>query len=342
MTRNELARRLVQLRRTSSQVDSLRIARAGWAMLLLMAIAVSTRLLSAQVSTALTLREIATFRVPVLPPARFDVTSGIMLGDTAVALIARAQGRALLVSEGSLTLICPETLRAPIAIRARAGGITALDATHRLVHHRGGSNANCTSRAVGLREDDTILDAVALQSGWLLAVKTADAKSLFVRIDDVGREDARWPAADRSGDALMQSQSLLSAAYDSAISSSTVWPFQWTIIGPAGPSAIQFSPPSTNLPLGSRPSAASTEWLGLRTVALDNGFLQVIAERSGERRVLVLYDRRGRFVRATELQGAFGLLQSTPNTSRLLALRRTGSTEAVIYEWGWGAEEQPF
>lgn len=291
---------------------------------------------AAQRMPDLVLRELVA--IPV--PGSLDVTSGRILNDSVVVFMSRSQRTVWKVSPTSWHAVCPLDLRNPVALAVRDELITVLDADHRLVSPLPESGGRCRSKPLSTDTSNAISDAVAVRTGWIVALRSSDAKTWIVRLDVDGRELRRSRMSGRKGDALSASHSLLSSAGDSAVFSSTVWPFNWTTVGQAGPEAAQHAPRlPTSSPL-TRKVPAEEDWIGLRTVQLDSGFLQVLAERSGERRVLVLYDRRAQMQRFSEVAVILGVLESIPSTRRLLMARRTSEPELVIYEWGWGGANQ--
>ena len=292
--------------------------------------------MAAQGMPVLTLREVSA--IPI--PASLDITSGKILNDSTVAFLSRLQRTVWVLSRSSAHAVCARDLTSPVALGVRDGLVAVLDADHRLVSQLPDSKVRCRSQPVALDTSDTVTDAVAVRTGWVLAVRSRDARSWIVRLDADGRELRRSSVTGASGDAFSTSQSLLSTAGDSAIFASTVWPFRWAVVGRAGPAAIQHSPLRSAGSPTARTFPATKEWVGLRTVPLDSGFLQVLAERSGERRAMVLYDRQGRLHRVSEMTAILGVLETVPSSRRLLMLRRTGEPELVLYEWGWGGTKQ--
>jgi hypothetical protein len=85
------------------------------------------------------------------------------------------------------------------------------------------------------------------------------------------------------------------------------------------------------------PTEIDDRWVGLATLHLDRGFLQVLADRGGERRAFAVYDSTGVLRRVTLVDAFIGFLDSDPASRRLLALRRTDRVELVVYEWAWGS-----
>jgi hypothetical protein len=81
--------------------------------------------------------------------------------------------------------------------------------------------------------------------------------------------------------------------------------------------------------------------ISLPAVSLDQGYLQTIADLKSDSRVLVRYDERGKVVAQVHLAIPLGILQSLPTKRELLAVRTSGGSELVLYEWHWSRQVTP-
>lgn len=75
--------------------------------------------------------------------------------------------------------------------------------------------------------------------------------------------------------------------------------------------------------------------VALRTVAIDSGFLGIMADLTSDKRVLQVLDQQGIVRRSSTVNAALGPLASDPRRRVLLMSRVTNSTEIVSYGWGW-------
>jgi hypothetical protein len=93
--------------------------------------------------------------------------------------------------------------------------------------------------------------------------------------------------------------------------------------------------PSSQLSVSERASASA--WNSLPAVRLDQAYLQILADRTSDRRYLLTFDLDGRLLRKTLVDVAIGVLDADAASKTLLALRNTGSPELVFYRWRWRA-----
>lgn len=292
----------------------------------------------------LTLREIGSTPLP----GSVDVTAAVIVGDTAVALVSRSQRAASVHSMPGGRwgkVLCYREWTAPLAVVELNGVVTALDSSGFLRSQRAElfRSSECQSRRAGLDSGLVIYSAVAVRTGWVLLVRSVDATDWIVRLDTAGNERARWRLTGAARTDVSPARSFLSAAGDSVIISSGDWPFQWTVVGSngldTGPHSIMDAPDRQIRDAPDRQIRAlvTESWTGLRTVALDDGYLQVIAERSTERRAFVLYDRSRVARRVMMVDAIVGILDADAAAKKLLMLRRTDRLELVLYEWEWGS-----
>jgi len=82
-------------------------------------------------------------------------------------------------------------------------------------------------------------------------------------------------------------------------------------------------------------SAIGHNWVSTGVVDLSQGFLQVIADLSSDRRLLLLFSSEQEPIRSREIRLPFGLLAARPADSTILALRRTDRLELVRYRYSW-------
>jgi hypothetical protein len=83
-------------------------------------------------------------------------------------------------------------------------------------------------------------------------------------------------------------------------------------------------------------ASGGREMISSGVVSVGEGFLQVLGDMTSSHRHLLLFNKFGEPLRASEVPIPFGVLASNNDTKSLLALRRTDRLEAVVYRYSWG------
>lgn len=76
-------------------------------------------------------------------------------------------------------------------------------------------------------------------------------------------------------------------------------------------------------------------WVSLPVLRFGQGYLQVLADPGGDRRLLVSYDRSGRKMETRTLNAALGFLAVAARTRLAVAMRTLNHRELVVYRWAW-------
>jgi hypothetical protein len=140
------------------------------------------------------------------------------------------------------------------------------------------------------------------------------------------------PPADR-GVPLLEMQ--LSAAGDEVLLSDTRAPFTTLRLGPDGELRGRLEP---GTPPGNGPGA---RWFPLPVVALDTGYVQVIADLASDARELVVFGADGRLLRTTRIELPLAFVSTVPGRRVLLGSRALGVREVVEYRWEWESDGKP-
>ncbi len=74
-------------------------------------------------------------------------------------------------------------------------------------------------------------------------------------------------------------------------------------------------------------------WSSTSVVAVGSGYVQTMAHRGTDRRLLLWFDSLGRFVRHAAMDAPFGLVASAADAPVVLAVRTLNTTELVKYSW---------
>lgn len=78
-------------------------------------------------------------------------------------------------------------------------------------------------------------------------------------------------------------------------------------------------------------------WIALPHLALDAGFLRILAERQGSRRILELSDDRAFPQRFRDVNAPLGLVASDPDRHLILGMQGVKDPVVVIYTWKWAS-----
>lgn len=112
-------------------------------------------------------------------------------------------------------------------------------------------------------------------------------------------------------------------------------PFRTRRMRPDGSVAREFQPrhPPPDEPVDTL--RGEVRWISLPVVPLQRGYLQTLTDLGSDRRLIVLYDGRGREVRRREVEVPVGITGITPRERYLLASRNAGRPEVLLYSWRW-------
>lgn len=270
-------------------------------------------------------------------PDSLDISSGEILGDGSLAVISASAHAVLLVPQtvgARPQEVCRQQLKTPLAVGLVSDRIAILDSTGTIWTSAESREASCTRESIAISADETPFLAAKVDQGWLLLVSNADAEAWVVSVDSLGQLKARWRVNDGVQAAIAPRRAFLTGLGHSAALASIDWPFQWTELE-TGVSAPALRHPLDSL-IASSSDSISEGWLGLRVVKLDEGYLQVLADKGSDQRAFVLFDSGGRARRISRVKAIVGVLDTDASNRRMLMLRRTDKLELVLYRWAWG------
>lgn len=134
----------------------------------------------------------------------------------------------------------------------------------------------------------------------------------------------------------------LTADVSDGVIVTSLWPpyEQWRVdtagqVSGVGSGAPELAP----APGDPRATLGEPLFVSLPTVALDSGYLQVLADMRSDRRRFRLLDAEFALRRSSEASAPVGFLATAPVRRRALATRRTNGIEVVFYRWGWVDEQ---
>ncbi|HET7274778.1 MAG TPA: hypothetical protein VFI91_06335 [Longimicrobiaceae bacterium] len=190
------------------------------------------------------------------------------------------------------------------------------------------------------RFDSAIEASAAVRSdhGWFIGGRDSSGiySLSFLGSDMTSREIYEIDLGIGGGDIR------LGSAGKYALLTRTDPPFSTIMVDSAGTVQISFAADESWLP---RKGAVDDSvvwsdplWKALSVVQFSNHFIQTIADARSDRRVLLLFDQRGRQLRRTEIEAPFGFAGKIPDKSILVAVRKLGSQEIVMYRWRWSED----
>lgn len=137
-------------------------------------------------------------------------------------------------------------------------------------------------------------------------------------------------------DSEVRSASVVLSAYGKSVLVTSLHPpFRTFRISSHAPHVTTFTPLSA---LGRVPSDVllpASAWISLPIVPLDKGFIQSLADLRSDRRIFILYDQYGNFVRRSELDVPLAFYCSLPARQLLIAARHSRTMDLVEYRWEW-------
>ncbi|WP_420441652.1 hypothetical protein [Candidatus Palauibacter sp.] len=172
--------------------------------------------------------------------------------------------------------------------------------------------------------------AVRGWGGWWLLVRSSSADGTELHfVPDGGMSDSTfvaplWPSTDRIFLAIAGVDALVSFRDPPH----TVW--RIAMNGDVVAS-MQLDQQST----GGEDSVLSPNWLGLSALYLDPGVIQVIADVTTDRRLLVTYDTGGGVLSHRLVAAPFGFVATASQAPVMVALRTFEDSELVVYSWRW-------
>jgi hypothetical protein len=86
---------------------------------------------------------------------------------------------------------------------------------------------------------------------------------------------------------------------------------------------------------GDEESELAPNWLGLSALYLDPGVIQVIADVTTDRRLLVTYGTGGAVLSHRLVAAPFGFVSTASQAPIMVALRTFEDSELVVYSWRW-------
>lgn len=173
--------------------------------------------------------------------------------------------------------------------------------------------------------------AARTATGWILAIAGADSVPSHLRLP---QEGGNWVPDPIYTGALGLG---VSGERREALVWQALSPFgAWQIGRSPEEASVEFEPMSTdwfNDAVASAMRQAPALWSVTSVVAVGSGYVQTLANRGTDDRVLLWFDKRGRFLRYVHLQVPFGFVAAAARAPVMLAIRTLNNSELVKYSW---------
>ena len=171
--------------------------------------------------------------------------------------------------------------------------------------------------------------AARTATGWILAIADSDSTPSRLQLPDEGRI---W-VPDSSYSRTLG----LSGGRGEALVWQDSSPFRvWRIgVGAEWP-PVAFEPVSVDWfddDVASALGQSPTIWSVTSVVAVESGYVQTMANRGTDDRLLLWFNERGRFLRYARIQVPFGFVTAAANAPMILAIRTLNDSELVKYSW---------
>lgn len=276
----------------------------------------------------LLLRETHTHRLP----DAFALDGAASTSSGALVLWSSKPGILLLIKKGRQVPIDASGLSSVVGAAFVAGDsvIEAVDGGRRAVVRV--SDAGEVTTTWSLDIPITVESAVRGANEWFVGGRTdAGQTRVYSAVEGSGTRLIHSVDGRRGQNPVRRFH--LSAAGADVLLMMTEAPFTTFHLAERG--SIRSFAPEAHAPLGALLNDSTRRWVALRTVPLDRGYLQTIADVRSDKRLMVLYDRQGRVVRHQVLEAPIGFLGAIPSNQKLLAARWVSSAEVVEYQWQW-------
>jgi hypothetical protein len=253
-----------------------------------------------------------------------------------LVLWARGLPGLFVIQENARARMCTSTVKAPIAGSFEDDStIDVLDMAGPAAYVLNLAERRCTL-AISLHVGQ-LLGGARSGGSWIVGDIGKAGAIEIGRVGRTGLVTHLVRSTGAAGDPFSLARAFARPLRRGVLLASVQWPFRWTALSMTG-HVIRRSAgmlaPNARAVLPS-PADSLINWLGLPVLALDQGYIQTIADPRSDRRIVVRYREDGSPVAAHALDVAMGFLASNPATHQLVALRRTNHTDLVIYHWHW-------
>lgn len=259
-------------------------------------------------------------------PAGFELSGGQISDHGKVVVWSRLSAATLLWTDTAWTRLCDAQLVVPAAATITpAGLVEILDAETSIVYTASPSQCDAEKRL----SSGPVVAASRCKAGWLvLRLLTKNSVQLLADSAQTALLASLGPLFVDRSDA---EQTTLECREMTTVIASSRWPFDWGAFDEEGRLTVSGRPPD---PI--EIDSMFTSAIGLRVVALDSGFAQIVAQFGGARRLLAVYDRAARLRSVSVLSTPIGLLSASRARRELLVLARRGdAADALIMAWSW-------
>lgn len=282
---------------------------------------------------SLTLRERWSYQLP----DSFQV-GGVAIGDDGELYVHGPHPLVLAIRPGSgvrQILLPPETDVAGIEATTRHSPFSVFDRAGKQVLVVDQSGRSLRSTPIGAQEVGEIGSVAVGRGKWAFTAtsRSLDRPALFVFDRGGGLREiaALHPGGGGAlGFAILVTDSLIYAF-------APVFPLRPTSHAFDGLSSGAFdSLPHSLVERNPDDDSPAPLWRAVSIVPLDCGLVLTLSDVRSDSRLLVLYDYGGRVGRVRTLNTPLAFVTSSRSGRSVLAVRRAGALEIVLYDVGWG------
>jgi hypothetical protein len=286
--------------------------------------------------------DVSNRQIRLEPVARIALPTGIVpsggaISDSGTVVVWDRHARAVLVGDTTLVPVCVGRLAGPVAVAiGRTNELSILD---QAPEARGatvwsvtptGECSSAVSVALG-----RVATAARLGDVWIVATAGHTASDALIAIRGASAE--RWIVPRWRDEPWVPERALITSVSSELLAIASMRPpFRSVVVDGRGRV-------HANLQVERESSETLESWIGLRVAGVLDTYMQVIADPRSDQRHLVVFDRKGRLLRRQGLSVAMGLLASSQDGRLVLAIRRTGVDEIVLFRAAFddGAHSEP-
>jgi hypothetical protein len=189
--------------------------------------------------------------------------------------------------------------------------------------------------AVAIPGSEVVDQAVPVGGRWVTAARDVSARVFVVRRYDAGDSSVvLFRSAPADSVAAIPRYTITPGVGDLLVSARLA-PFAVSRVAMDGSTAAGLELPLAGDRSSLIPPDSLRFWRSLGALPLDCGTVQTLSDLTSTRRLLVRYDAAGRVAAVAALDAPVGLVQSRPERQEMIAARRAGGLELVLYDWRW-------
>ncbi len=203
------------------------------------------------------------------------------------------------------------------------GGIEVVDAARRRVMRLVADTAAGDRSISG---ELPLEGAVRLAREWIVGGRASPAEYRLFALDGDAPVDLAAISIHAAADFHLPAP-VLAPCGDAVLVTEVTAPFRvhrWSAA--AGVRAFDIPP---------APGESAARWISAPAVCVGDHVLQTLVDPGSDRRVFVVYEAEGRVARTTMTEVPMAVVAAVPGSTQIVAIRRIGEPEIVLYDWSW-------